>query len=479
MNSRVVYPHFKNNKVQLNKYISLRLEESKIQSELGIIIPPESQINIYLNNQLFRQCKYLAFHLSLDKLNDLSEIRSIDDLEQEDHSNQYNQIDITPQEEFWGHCSNLQAWIENDYDTRLLHRNLAFPLLKELTNLGDLKAIKIFKKEIIERFSSHSIPVMFYLLVSGFLNDFSDEERQLINEGLDKIFTTSFFAKVSYSENYNILFDKHELDNNLEKYQIGAKLLARQYTRKDLNITLPPYIEKTPGDTITDITTIPELKTSTDYTALGLFQNKITEIKGLGGLTYLRQLGLNRNEITEIKNLDHLQHLRYLSLPGNHISEIKGLENLTDLEFLSLGSNKISKIEGLERLKKLKVLSLWRNRIKDIEGLENLKDLRQLGLGGNKISEIHGLDNLKNLRVLILSSNKISEIKGIENLTHLKEVTFHSNNISKIRDFPNLPELREVNLCMNPISSKEIEVVKKILGSNVNVYYSYPRRFNE
>ena len=443
MGNRVVYPHFGNNEVQLSKYISLKLEEGNI--------------NIYLNNQLFRQCKYLAFHLSLDKMSDLSEVRSIDDLEQKDHSTQYNQIDITPQEEFWGHCSNLQAWIENDYDTRLLHRNLAFPLLKGLTNLGDLKAIKIFKKEIIERFSNHSIPVMLYLLQGGFLNDFSDEERQLINEGLDKIYTTSFFAKISYSENYSILFDKHELDNNLEKYRIGSKSLSRQYTREDLNITLPPYIEKTTGDTITDITTISELKTSTDYTALGLFQNKITEIKGLEKLTYLRQLGLNCNEITEIKNLDHLQYLRYLSLPGNHISEIKGLENLTNLEFLNLGHNKISKIEGLERLKKLKVLNLWDNKIKDIEGLGNLKDLRQLALGGNKISEVHGLDNLKNLRVLILDSNRISEIKGIESLTHLKEITFYNNNISKIRDFPNLPELREVSLCMNPISSKEIE----------------------
>ncbi len=96
--------------------------------------------------------------------------------------------------------------------------------------------------------------------------------------------------------------------------------------------------------------------------------------------------------------------------------------------------------------------------------------MKKENLGENSISEIHGLDNLKNLRVLILDSNKISEIKGIENLTHLKEITFHSNYISKIREFPNLPDLREVDLRMNPISSKEIEVVKKILGTNVNVF---------
>jgi len=399
--------------------------------------------------------------LSLNELNDLSKIRSIDDLEQKDRSVKYNQIEISPQEEFWGHCSNLQAWIENDYDTRLLHRSLAFPLLKELTNLGDLKAKKVFRKEIIERFSSHSIPVMLYLLLEGFLNNFSDEERQLINEGLDKIYTTSFFAKNLFPEQFNILFDNHELDNNLEKYHIQPKLLSKQYTRRDLNIKLPSFIKKTSGETITDITTISEFSASTDYTALGLFQNRITEIKGLERLTYLRQLGLNYNEITEIRNLDRLKKLRELSLPGNHISEIKGLENLRELEFLSLSDNQITKIEGLERLKKLKVLNLWDNKIKDIAGLENLTDLRQLALGGNQIAEVQGLESLKNLRVLILNSNNISEIKGIENLTHLREISFYNNNISKIQSFPNLPNLQEVGLRMNPISIKDIQIFRK------------------
>ncbi len=298
------------------------------------------------------------FHLALDGSDGLIDIHSIDDIEQKDRSSQYNQIEITPQEEFWGHCSNLQAWIENDYNTRLLHRSLAFHLLKELAALGDPKAKKMFKKEIIDTFSSHSIPVMLYLLLNGFLNDFSDEERHSINEGLDKIYTTSFFAKNLYPENCNILFHKHELDNNLEKYHLQPKLLSKQYTRRDLDIKIPSFIKKTPGETITDITTISELKTNTDFTALGLFQNKITEIKGLDELTYLRQVGLNCNEITEIKNLDKIKKLRLLELPGNQITEIKALDSLKNLEFLNLGDNKITKKKGLDNLRNLKVLNL-------------------------------------------------------------------------------------------------------------------------
>ena len=54
--------------------------------------------------------------------------------------------------EFRANCSNLQAWVENGYDTRLLHRNLAFPLLKKLTNVGDLHAKKVFKDEIANKY---------------------------------------------------------------------------------------------------------------------------------------------------------------------------------------------------------------------------------------------------------------------------------------------------------------------------------------
>ena len=51
---------------------------------------------------------------------------------------------ITPEQEFWGHRSNIQAWVECEYDTRLLHSNLSFPLLKALSDAGDPKAKAIF-----------------------------------------------------------------------------------------------------------------------------------------------------------------------------------------------------------------------------------------------------------------------------------------------------------------------------------------------
>jgi len=392
----------------------------------------------------------------LDKYNDLT---SIDDLEQEFLNLKYNHSELSPEDEFWGHCSNIQAWIENNYDTRLLHHSLAFPLLRELYRLGGIKAKRVFKDKIITRFISGPNQVKLFLLEEGFLCNFSIEERDIINEGLDELYTTSYYVKTYFSEDeISLLFDKEEL-NGIQEI-IRPKRFSKSFTRRYNHLKA-----------INDITEIKELKTLSDITSLALIQNYITEIKGLEDFTYLRELALNMNEIREIKNLEHLRYLRDLSLPGNYISVINGLENLKNLEFLNLSHNQITKIEGLECLRKLKVLNLWDNKIKKIEGLENLKDLRQLALGGNRISEIQGLENLKNLRVLILDSNRISEIKGIENLTLLNDISFYNNKISKIQYFPNLPNLQEISLRRNPISSKDFKDVQKIFGTKTKVYF--------
>ncbi|KKN50191.1 hypothetical protein LCGC14_0635370, partial [marine sediment metagenome] len=58
-------------------------------------------------------------------------------------------FDITPEAEFWGHCSNFQVWAEQNYDTRLLHSNLSFPLLKKLTEIGGLLYLRKYNKHKI------------------------------------------------------------------------------------------------------------------------------------------------------------------------------------------------------------------------------------------------------------------------------------------------------------------------------------------
>ncbi|KKN16137.1 hypothetical protein LCGC14_0978990 [marine sediment metagenome] len=139
-----------------NKYILLRLEGIYTQ--------------MYANNERFIECVRLILEIPRKEVESFNGIESMDEAsELSDHYLIDNEIykeehgklayspysyDIPPETEFWGHCSNIQAWIENDYNTFILHSNIAFPLLKELTNAGDPKAKRVFKEEIANRMSS-------------------------------------------------------------------------------------------------------------------------------------------------------------------------------------------------------------------------------------------------------------------------------------------------------------------------------------
>ena len=159
------------NAFRVNDYIVLRLEND--------------QTSIYVDNRFFNQCKYLLLNISLYDINSYREINSIDEaatvLDRSMEGLEAIQYNITPDVEFWGHCSNLQAWAEFKYDTRILHRNLAFPLLKRLTEVGDPIAKKLFKEEIAKRYKSGFPSVVKYLEEEGYLNYLSKEEIESLN----------------------------------------------------------------------------------------------------------------------------------------------------------------------------------------------------------------------------------------------------------------------------------------------------------
>ncbi len=143
---------------KINKFLTLKLEEDKT--------------NIYINERLFEQCKYLMLNIAIDKIESYEEINSIDEaadvLGWTYDGQEGVTYEIDPETEFWGHCSNVQVWAEQDYDTRLLHSNLSFPLLAELVKAGDPIAKKVINEEIIKRFESGSPNVMLFLIKQGY-----------------------------------------------------------------------------------------------------------------------------------------------------------------------------------------------------------------------------------------------------------------------------------------------------------------------
>ena len=99
------------------------------------------------------------------------------------------QLNIPPETEFWAHCSNLQVWVEYGYNTKMLHRNLAFPLLKRLTEVGDSQAKRVFKEEIAKRFESGFEPVVKFLIIQGYMEYFTREELEIIGENCSTLKT--------------------------------------------------------------------------------------------------------------------------------------------------------------------------------------------------------------------------------------------------------------------------------------------------
>ena len=156
----------------VNHYLKLKLENNKT--------------NIYVKERLFRQCKYLLLDISTDKINTYDEIKSIDEaaekLDSSMEQGRVHKCHIPPETEFWGHCSNIQAWYENDYATNLLHRNLAFPLLKALVEAGDPLAKKVFKEEIARRLENGYPSVVLYLIKEGYMEYLNKEELESILE---------------------------------------------------------------------------------------------------------------------------------------------------------------------------------------------------------------------------------------------------------------------------------------------------------
>jgi len=177
------------NEFKVNEYITLKLESN--------------ETNIYVNGIKFIQCKRLVLNIPTKDIRLYDNIDSIDEASEyydhylykhEIHEERNGQMEIShydyeiPYEaEFWGHCSNLQVWYDHDYDTRLLHSNLAFPLLKKLTESGDLVAKNVFKEEIINRIKSGYLPVFIFLIEENYLTYFDQEELLQIRDEIEEL----------------------------------------------------------------------------------------------------------------------------------------------------------------------------------------------------------------------------------------------------------------------------------------------------
>jgi len=373
-------------------------------SENIVLRLEEGNTNIYINNELFQQCKHL-FLINPQLDYGQSEINSVDeasevlssDLERKINS---EELGITPEMEFWGHCSNLQAWTENDYDTRILHINLAFPLLKELKQKGDVMARKMFRKEVIERYSTGIKSVQTYLIENGYMNDFSLEEMiQLsLNDENNRVFENiANESGISYRDLFHLL--------GYEKGRIKKVVLY------STNL-IPPSLLK--------------IKKHLEILIIGRGLKSIPS--WIGRLDELKELKIRNCEILELpESIGKLKKLEKLNLEHNSLKFLpESIGKLSSLIELDVGDNKLDKLpNSIGELEQLKKFHLDRNDIKTLpDSLGDIKGLTWLTLDNNKLKFLPlSVKKLKKLEWIGLVNNPVKKIQNwIYDLPNLKYI---------------------------------------------------------
>ncbi|MHA1987135.1 MAG: leucine-rich repeat domain-containing protein [Promethearchaeota archaeon] len=373
----------------------------------------EKKTRIYIKGELFLQCKFLLLNIP----EDFSELKSIDDgvdlyydpLIQIEYSEK-----VPAQAEFWAHCSNLQAWSEYDYDTRFLHFNLAFPLLKKLTEVGDLQAKKRFKEEIVKRFELGNKNVQRFLLNEGYLDIFTkDELHSLIISGseiikeleriiqkdikidlIDSPFAQSFILK-------NGIIIWLILENcQLKEIPIIIKdldSLERLRLRKNLIENIPVWIKELQKLKYLDLSDN-NLKVLPDY---------------IGNFNILNYLYLSNNQLKEIPESIGNLRLFNLEIINNQLRKIpESIGNITSLENLLIHNNKITVLpESIGNIISLKRLVVANNLINSLpESIGKLRYLEELDLSNNPLQVLpDSIEDSKNLTVLYLAGTKINK----------------------------------------------------------------------
>ena len=337
---------------EISKYLSLKLENGKT--------------NIYVDNKIFQQCKYILINIPIDASNGC-EFESIDE-----YIEAYKKIEVItkkkleklpPEVEFWGHCSNLHYWYLKQYDTNMIHHELAFPLLKALTDTGDHIAKIKFKEEIAKRFGTGYLLVTKYLNIEGYL-DYLDEEELLLSvkgaleNSLKKLddqavewliwnYRHKLESNFGREEYLHILLTKKDAEIIIQLGKIiGKGLIIEEFrVNKQFIFSFPEEYKEYPPErtmfTKYSISVVNKSVITLDLSSCGLnfFPEIITDLTNLTGLI------LNGNKVKIIpKMILKLKNLNYLELARCGIQDLQNwFKKLKHLSGINLAGNPLNK----------------------------------------------------------------------------------------------------------------------------------------
>lgn len=417
----------------INKFLTIKLEGKKS--------------NIYVKNKRFRQCKFLLIDIPINDISSFDAIESIDAAaERLDHSleprhnRNYLVFEIPPEVEFWGHCSNLQVWAENGYNSKLLHMSLAFPLLKELVKVGDLQANRVLKEEIAQRYNNgietvrtflRSMDYLDYLSVEEFLSLLKSERERDVIDNLTSVYPRlkrNCRGVLTLMSNFDIRKERMSRINlgGLEMKEI-PDCIRDLSSLEDLNISYNP-IKKLPQ-------WIGKFK---KLVILKITNNGLKELpEEIGLLLNLEELNARGNQLKTLpKTLGSLISLKLLELYENNLVSIPdSIGHLVNLKKLIIYENRIKYLpDSIGNLKRLEELTIHKNLLSSLpDSIGNLEQLKEIYVGNNHIKCLpDSIGKLKNLEVLSITNNPIYKLPdSIYLLKKLRRLDLHNTYIEK------------------------------------------------
>ncbi|MHA1997863.1 MAG: leucine-rich repeat domain-containing protein [Promethearchaeota archaeon] len=429
---------------------------------------------IVVGEKVINMCKRLAITLDEEMLEATRDLDDLDDII-------YVTNNISPkfkrhfktrelvsgEEEFWAHCSNVQAWYDMGYDMRVIDSRLGARILKAVSDAGDPDAKMIFQAQMRDRLDAGFVfgntnVISVALNCKWALDEIAGPEwwdrafNKLPND--DKI---REFAKL-------ILYYK-------DRYEKARHMIPRWVL--DVVDEMPDHLmvrDESEGNITRLFINLHErgFRGKENYLEIwNLRKDAISLPKG-GPLVGVKRIDL-ANFKPSINNfawiLDMVKEPREIeSFQCNNtgISSADALNRLENvLEISIIAERNLTKIPYLPKCKRLVKLSLRRcinlettgipgdlpalkslcinnfvfeqgrdrgvmnSKISIIEGINHLNSIQELSLAWNRIETIDGVRGMENLRVLDLSVNRLGDLDLdlIHNLPRLECILLHSN----------------------------------------------------
>ncbi|MHA1999093.1 MAG: leucine-rich repeat domain-containing protein [Promethearchaeota archaeon] len=314
---------------------------------------------------------------------------------------------ITPENVFVAHCSNFQAWMEHGFSTYLMDRNLAFPVLVELSRAGDKQAAFVLKTEVKERLASGSLNVLEALIITGRVGSMSAVDwNEVFNRLPDDETILAFARRMLHRRRDSFPGMVPDWVKEMVREVPDHIIMAGEYIffngvgidQKNRELHLGKYYPVTfpddvifPREPVTGVVYIrvgsgsgvpgkdgpllrdsaflidrladPSLVKEISFTRCGL-----ERVGGINKCTGVEEIHISNESISALPHLAGLPELRVLWFRNLAISSTSGLGDLPSLDTIKFMENEISVVDGLHHLRSLKDLSFRNEPIRDISG---------------------------------------------------------------------------------------------------------------